>query len=132
MGNQQDRMTEFVDQPPQEPDNLRAVLGAEVSGRLVCQHDLGLMHDRSRHCGPLLFSARQFARPMRRSVRHPHQRQDLGDTFPDASPMFSPQQERKGHILFDGQAGDEMERLKHDADGLPPNFRPILGAETGG
>ena len=116
----------------QQSDDFRAVLRIQISRRLVGQNDLGLVHDRPCHRDPLLLSPRKLARPMRGAMRHPAPAPDLGDAFPDSEPLLPSQQERKGHVLFDGQTWDQVKGLKDNANGLPANLGPILCAETGG
>jgi len=71
----------------------------EVAGRLVTQQQRRIENQRAGDCGALLFTSRQFRRPMIESIAKPHLREQLPGTtivtrsfavsLPGASPTAS-------------------------------------------
>src|SRR4029077_20019666 len=106
---------EALNQRPKEGDDLGPMLGIQVSGGLVGENDLGLMHDRSRDRHTLLLTARELAGTMVSSYGHRDQLEYLLDTGLDRCPPLPAQQQRKGDILRCRQPGNQMKRLENNS-----------------
>jgi hypothetical protein len=63
-------LAKALNERPKEGDDLGPVLGIQITGRLVGENDLGVMHNRSRNRHTLLLSAREFAGAMVSSYGH--------------------------------------------------------------
>jgi hypothetical protein len=55
---------------PKEDDDLGPMMGIQIASRLICENDLGLMHDRSRNGHTLLLPTRKLTGAMVSSHRH--------------------------------------------------------------
>ena len=114
------------DGPPVETAQQRehggAVLGVEVAGRLVGQHQLGIVDERSRDREPLLLAAGELVRKV---VGHRGQ-PELVDQLPGpalAAPGRAGQAGREQDVLGAAQLLDEVKRLKHEPDVTQPGPR---------
>ena len=116
MSDQQDRVVKLLHETPEQRDDFRSMVRVEISGRLIGENNLGLVHNRPCDRDTLLFPTRQFARTMSGSVRHPHQCQHLGHAFSNGGAMLPPQEQGKRDVLFDGETRDQMKGLKDNAN----------------
>ena len=77
MGHYNKRMSTFLIEPTEQllkrlPHGL-----VQIAGRLVRQHDIGRIDERPHNCHPLLFSSREFSRPMMQPITQTHITQKL-------------------------------------------------------
>ena len=126
MGGNQRRYFARANRFFQSFKHLFGRIGIKISRRLIGQQQFRTVYQSPGYRNPLLLPTRKFARPMRSTVRHPHQCQDIGDALPDFPTLFSPQQQGERHVLFDGQTGNEMESLEDDAYRVTTGPRPIV------
>ncbi len=103
---------------------LRAGVGVEVAGRLVSEHQRGLVYQCAGDGDPLALAARQLCRVVVESVTQP----DAGEQFlgPLAATHLDVlvEHHREGGVLGGGQPGHQIERLEDEADLRPAEPRP--------
>jgi hypothetical protein len=92
--------------------------GVEIAGRLVGQDQRGIMNQRARDRDPLKLPARQVLREVPPAGAEPdHVEQRVGAGKP-ARPVARGERERERDILAQRQIGQDVERLKHEADAV--------------
>ena len=69
VGHYHKRMAVIATQVKKQPVQLLAVGAVEATRRLVGEHYLGMVDQRTRHRGPLPLATRQLSRTMRRPLR---------------------------------------------------------------
>ena len=102
--------------------HLLAVRGVEVSRRFVGKDELWIRHDCPCDGDALLLSAGELGREMLAAVRHGQAVEHLHHAllpFPCRQPHV---EKRQLDILIDAELVDEVEALKHEADGASAQF----------
>ena len=90
----------------------------ERARRLVGEDDAGGADEGTRDGDALLLPARQLRRPMAPAVVEA----DAPERFADRGAREPPASEPRGEddVLLRGERGEQVERLEHEADALPP------------
>ena len=90
------------------------------------------MYDRSRNCHTLLLPTGKFAGAMVPPCGHRDQLEHFLDPRLNRGSSFAPEQQGKRDILHGRKPGNQMERLKNNPDGFPPDSRPIVAGKSTG
>ena len=118
VGHHHDGLARARPRAPQQAQQLGAGVRVEVAGRLVGEDDLRPADQRPRHRDPLLLAAGQLARP----VPQPVGQADRVDHAPrparGRAPAGQPQRQRE--FSRGGQRRQQVERLEHEPDPVPP------------
>ena len=86
----QHRLPQLLVRLAQHFQNNFGILRIEVAGRLVGQHDGGLIHQRARQRNSLLLATAQLGRAMVETLVNPQQSRDSIDVFMAAFPLPLP------------------------------------------
>ena len=120
--DQNDRLTGVI-QLRQEFDDARPSFGVEVPRRLVCQQNRRIVRERARNRDALLFAARKFGGQLRRAFRESDAFERGGGSI---APMISEgaaEFHRQHHIFERGERGQQLKKLKDNADFFAAPFR---------
>ena len=104
----------------QQVEHLRARFLVEVSGRLVGEHERGVVDERARDCEPLLLSAGERRRQPACDVREPEPREEFARTWRRFDPVAC-QLRGQEDVLDSAQLGQQVEGLEDEADVAPAN-----------
>ena len=99
-----------------EPQDLGAGLSIEISRRFIREQNRGIDRQRARNGDALALPARQLVRKMIRPRGQADQLEQLARPIVDFLPWPAAQVERQRHILEAGQARQEVEELKYEAE----------------
>ena len=95
--------------------DLLAVLGVEITRRLIGKYYLWTRDYRTCYCHTLLLSARELCREMLCTVRHCHTLHNLVDQTAAFLLRCPHVKKRKFHILDHAELVDEVEALEHES-----------------
>ena len=107
-------------QAVEEPEHLQGRRAVEVAGRLVGQHDGGLVGERPGNRDPLTLAPRQRRGQEPGPVGQPDPVQQLGGPPPGRPRRPPGQQRRQLDVLHRGQLVHQVEGLEHEPDSLAP------------
>ena len=114
----------------QQRDDPARALRVEVAGRLVREHQGGLVDERPRDRHPLLLSPGEAVRKAALPAREPHPLEHRIDA-PAGPAVPAVELERQAQVLLDVEAGNQVEELEHVADSAPSQ-QGALAFRTGG
>ena len=95
-------------------------------GRLIRQNHARFCHDRPCDCHPLLLSAGKLVRPVIRPIRQANPLQNRQCAFAPLMPRNALQRQRQRDIFQRCHARQQPELLKHKADLLTAQTRPLF------
>ena len=107
-----------------DSDDLKTVLGVQVSGGFIGEEERRMIDERSSDRHALLFSPGEFARVGVGPVSDVHRFKDLRDRAPDVAFGLANGAHGVGHIFPDPLVGKEAKVLRHDAH-LPAQERNV-------
>jgi hypothetical protein len=108
-----------------------AVLGVEVTGRLVGEQNRRLAGDGSCHGDTLLLTTGELGGQMLRSVRHANALQGGVGAFATLGRLHATVDQWQLHILEDGEVTNEIEALENEADFAVPDASALREREIG-
>ena len=118
---------EFADQP----QHLFDLNEVQVRGRLVGQDQRRIEGDRAGDGDALLLSAAEVTGTVPHPVLQADPLQQFLGALAGLAAVHARRVHRHHHILERGQAGEQVERLKHDADRAAPVHRQRGGVHLG-
>jgi hypothetical protein len=93
--------------------------GIKVSGRLISQHDGGLVDSSSSDSHSLLFPTGELVREVLRFGRKTHCLQNIWHSLMDKPCALPDNAQRKRHVIEDRLLGEKPEVLEHDSEASP-------------
>src|SRR5712692_6379668 len=114
---------------PQQPHYRFAVLGIEVSRRLIGQQDGRLARQRPRHGHALLLPAGELGRVVLHAMRHAYFFERLLNPLLALAGGHTSVSERQLHILVNRKIADQIEGLKDKTDLAVADARPFTEGE---
>src|SRR5919198_110407 len=118
VGHHDDRLLEFLVQPPEQIEDLLSGLRIQLSGRLVRQEEWRVVGEGDRDRDSLLFASAELVGPVNRAIGHPHQGQEAGGPFLSGGRRRARESHRESDVLLCGQGGHEVEELEDEAHAL--------------
>ena len=113
--------------------HLKAGLAVQCAGGLVCQQDIGVVHQRTGNGYPLHLPAGHLAGALVQLVAQPHLLQSLGGTAAALGLGNARDSQCQLHVAQHGLVGDQVIALEHKADGVVPVGVPVaVGIFFGG
>ena len=103
-------------QPEEELEELTLTDAVEGAGRLICQHDLGVIDDRSRHGDPLLLPARQLRRAVVQPITEGETAKELARLSHRLTAALTADHRRDGDILHSSKLGHQLVGLEDEAE----------------
>jgi hypothetical protein len=129
VGDQQQRRAGTVTQTEHQVDHAPAAGRIEVAGRLVGEQDVGVAGERPRQRHALLLTAGQLARQVIQATAEADLVEQRGGLV--ARVGAAPDLQRQGDILERRHAGQQLERLEHEADPSGAQGRAGILVERG-
>ncbi len=120
----------FPVQLRQQAHHRLAVVGVEVSRRLVGQQDGRSPHHRAGDRHPLLLAAGQLGRVMFHAMGHAHALQRLLRALLALGGGHAPVRQRQLDVLVDRQVADQVEALEDEAHLPVADAGPLRGGEV--
>ena len=114
MGDHDDRLSQFVDRPTQEAQDLRAGDGIQVAGRFVGEDELGACDQRAGDGDALLLAAGQLVRAVVQALLEPQRGHEQVE--PGAVRFLAGQRQRHDDVLLGGEHRQQVEALEDEAD----------------
>ena len=111
--------------------HLLAVLGIQVGGRFVGQHQGGVHRQGAGHSHALLLPSAQLIGAVISVVAKAHRLQHFFHTGAALGRLDAVQQQGHLHVLVGGEGGDEGKELKDESDGAFAHIGPLVAVETG-
>ncbi len=130
VGDEQHGLSSRLCQSPDERHNVCSLMRVEVPRRLIRQQEARSMHQSPRYRHALLFAAGQLAWPMMSPMVHPDHVQDFIYSMYQGASAVAAQHQRKRDVFLGREPMDQMERLKDNSDGFPPDRRPFLAGQV--